>query len=145
MQQITKRNISSLLLLFITCVASVNASEPVDMPAQIDGAQTVDAEGLIELVGEAGLVLVDARISSDRIHGYIEGSHSLPDVETNCQTLAEIIPDKHQAVLFYCNGVKCGRSVKSIRTALACGYDKLYWFRGGFEEWHAKQYPVIKL
>ena len=46
--------------------------------------------------------------------------------------------------LFYCNGVKCDRSVKSVNIALGCGYVRLYWFRGGFEEWRRKDYHYLK-
>lgn len=115
------------------------------MPANIDGAVTVDAEGAIKLIQNIDrLVLVDARITRDRSHGYIEGSISLPDIDTDCDSLWKAIPAKSAPVLFYCNGIKCGRSVKSIRIALSCGYNNLYWFKGGYDEWIEKGYPYIK-
>ncbi len=93
---------------------------------------------------EADLLLIDSRIESDRMHGYIEGSVSLPDIETSCVALQKIAPSQKQALLFYCNGVKCGRSVRAVRIAELCGYDNLYWFRGGFEEWLSKGFPFLK-
>ena len=90
------------------------------------------------------LIVIDSRIPGDRKQGYVEGSISLPDVETNCKTLATNIPSKKSAALFYCNGVKCGRSAKAIKIALSCGYNNVYWFRGGFEEWLAKGYPYLQ-
>jgi rhodanese-related sulfurtransferase len=105
----------------------------------------VDAEGVLELAEKnPELVIVDARIRQDRLQGYIEGSVSLPDVDTNCESLAKIIPRKSTPVLFYCNGPKCGRSVHSSRNALDCGYASVYWYRGGFEEWKNKNYPYLK-
>lgn len=123
--------------------ASVRAAEVVS-PDSIPGTTRVDAEGVISIVEKVtDLVIIDARISVDRKQGFIEGSRSLPDIDTTCGTLEKVIPGKSRPVLFYCNGVKCGRSVKSINIAQACGYQKIYWFRGGFEEWKAKGYPFV--
>lgn len=121
------------------------ADSKVVAPDDIPGTVKVDAEGVLDLVEKVpGLVIVDARIRQDRLQGYIEGSLSLPDVETDCQSLAAILPRKSTPVLFYCNGPKCGRSVHASRKALGCGYNRVYWFRGGFEEWTRKNYPYVK-
>lgn len=122
------------------------AEENVTTPEAIDGVTRVNSEQLIELLDTTSgkLLMVDSRITMDRRQGFIEGSVSLPDVETSCETLEVIIPTSDTATLFYCNGPKCGRSAKAIYKALACGYNQLYWFRGGFEEWSRKGYPVLK-
>jgi rhodanese-related sulfurtransferase len=91
------------------------------------------------------LVVIDARKESDRkSSGWIESSVGLPDYDTNENTLAKHIPKKSTPVLFYCNGVKCGRSVESAKIALGLGYKNIYWFRGGWEEWTQKGMPVSK-
>jgi len=69
---------------------------------------------------------------------------SLPDEQTTCDSLAEAIPSKQAPALFYCNGPKCGRSAVAVKIALDCGYQRIYWFRGGFEEWKNKAYPYVK-
>jgi len=105
----------------------------------------VDAEGVLALVEKMPrLVIVDSRIAMDRKQGYLEGSISLPDTETNCASLARVISAKDRPALFYCNGVKCGRSVVGVTTAKQCGYTHLYWYRGGFEDWKQKGYPYLK-
>jgi rhodanese-related sulfurtransferase len=120
------------------------AAPVVPVPDQIPGVTRVDAETVIDLAAKLPkLIIVDSRITGDRKMGYIENSLSLPDAKTNCKSLAKIIPTKTTPVLFYCNGVKCGRSVVATRMALQCGYRNLYWFRGGFEEWRAKQFPYL--
>jgi rhodanese-related sulfurtransferase len=121
------------------------AGEEQDAPLLIPGTTKVFAEDILDLVEKIpNLLIIDARIRTDRSQGYIEGSISLPDIKTKCATLAKVIPKKNTPVLFYCNGVKCGRSVNSSRVALKCGYNNIYWFRGGFEEWKAKNFPFIK-
>ena len=116
-----------------------------DAPETIKGTTRVDAEGLIATVEKIpDLTIIDSRIPGDRKQGFIEGSLSLPDVDTTCDTLAKVISAKNAPTLFYCNGVKCGRSVNAIGVALKCGYNNIYWFRGGFEEWLAKGYPYLQ-
>lgn len=137
-------SILALLLIFASIINSY-AAEAKDAPLLIPGTIKVSAEDVLDIAEKIpNLLIIDARIHSDRNHGYIEGSISLPDINTTCTSLAKIIPKKESPVLFYCNGVKCGRSVISSKIALKCGYNNIYWFRGGYEEWQAKQFPFIK-
>ena len=143
---------TTAFLFFLICVtAAVQAGETPDLtkgkiivPDEIPGVATLTAEGVIEKANSSDkLVIIDARISKDRGIGYIEGSLSLPDINTNCTTLSALVADKKTPLLFYCNGVKCGRSVVAIKIAKSCGYKNLSWFRGGFEEWKQKGYQFL--
>ncbi len=134
-----------VLPLLFTPQALWAVEEMPDAPDSIPGSTKVDAEGVINTINEfESLIVIDARVSMDRKQGYIEDSISLPDTDTDCETLSVVIPTFDHPVLFYCNGPKCGRSVKSILKAQKCGYTNLYWFRGGFEEWTKKSYPILK-
>jgi len=138
-------SVTLILFIYIADTNTVHANMEVDAPLEITGVTKVSSEDIFKLFEKlSDLVIIDARITSDRKHGYIEGSVNLPDLETNCRTLAKLIPTKKTPVLFYCNGVKCGRSVNSSKTALKCGYSNIYWFRGGFEEWKSKNMPFLK-
>ena len=132
-------------------LAVENASESslettkIVSPEDIPGTTKVNAEELIELMwADPQLTLIDSRITSDRKEGFIEGSIGLPNTETSCKSLEGVIPDKSALTLFYCNGVKCGRSAKAAQIAIDCGYNQIYWFRGGIEEWKQKQYPLLQ-
>ncbi|QKK11039.1 MAG: rhodanese-like domain-containing protein [Pseudomonadota bacterium] len=130
---------TAVLLLF----ASSAGWAAEDTPEQIPGTTRVTAEDVVALVGKFDdLVIIDARTKKDNSAGFIEGAISLPDTETTPASLAAHIPTKTTPVLFYCNGVKCGRSVTSCQMALAEGYSNVYWFRGGWGEWTAKGMPV---
>lgn len=120
-------------------------AEEYSSPDKIEGSMKIDAESLIKLAQEYDdLVIIDSRIKSDRRQGYISGSISLPDTETNCVSLLPIIHKKDSATVFYCNGPKCRRSDRAVVIAKECGYTNLYWFRGGFEEWKSKNYLIRK-
>ncbi len=130
-------------VFFIAQGAVAGTHEPT--PTSLDGASVISAEQVIELIGSnSNLVVIDARKDSDHQKGWIEGSHALPNTDTNPDSLAKIAPDKGAPVLFYCNGVNCHRSYESAKIALAAGYSKVYWFRGGMEEWETKGLPVVK-
>ena len=140
-----------LLLVLLGAAATAPAETMPDLtrgkvivPDDIPGVETLTAEGLIEKANNTeGLVIIDSRISKDRAIGYIEDSVSLPDINTNCDTLKKLIENKQTPLLFYCNGVKCGRSVVAVKIAKSCGYKNLSWFRGGFEEWQEKGYQYM--
>ena len=133
----------SIFVLF--SVVGFAYAEGKDAPEAIEGTTRISAEDLIDLVDELDdLVLIDSRIPKDRTGGHIEGSVSLPDTETTIEALAKAIATKDTPVIFYCNGVKCGRSVKASKMAAAEGYSKVYWFRGGWEEWTNKGFPISK-
>jgi rhodanese-related sulfurtransferase len=139
-------NLSLLFCIFAltttTVVADNNAH--IDVPQYLDGTTRVTAEELILLVESTpDLIIIDARKGSDYRKGYIEGAVSLPNTETSAKTLAKYIKNKQTPVLFYCNGVKCGRSVVAARVAVKEGYKHIYWFRGGMEEWESKGLPLV--
>ena len=131
-----------LMFVSMSCMAT-NAFAETKAPEFIDGTKRVSAEEVVELATNIpDLIIIDARKTSDRESaGWIEGSVGLPDYDTSAESLAKHIPSKTTPVLFYCNGVKCGRSVKSSRVAVESGYQNIYWFRGGWEEWTQKGMP----
>ena len=131
------------LLFFALSMLAMSPVLAESTPESIPGTTKVSAEQLIELLEQYDdLVLVDARRKQDHDAGWIEGSVSLPNTDTNPESLAKVIPSKSTPVLFYCNGPKCGRSVESCKIAVADGYTTVYWFRGGWAEWEEKGLPV---
>jgi rhodanese-related sulfurtransferase len=136
-------SLKALALSTMLCLFSSFASAEGSAPESIEGTTRITAEDLINLFDELDdLVLVDARIDKDRTGGFIEGSVSIPDVVATPELLAKHIPTKATPVVFYCNGPKCGRSVKTSKMAVKEGYTKVYWFRGGWEEWTANNLPI---
>ena len=139
-------SILNIFLFVLFCSISASAFAEKKAPESIDGTKRVSAEQVVDLVmNNAELVVIDARKASDRDEaGWIEGSIGLPNYDTTADSLAKNIPSKSTPVLFYCNGVKCGRSVESSKKAVSLGYEKIYWFRGGWEEWTQKGLPVSR-
>jgi rhodanese-related sulfurtransferase len=132
-------------LLWLMTISSPVLAEPVvEVPDHIEGVTTLTAEELIELANSRDdLLIIDSRLVGDRSFGYLEDSISLSDIDTDCEALDEIASDKQSAMAFYCNGVNCGRSVRAVEQAKSCGYQSLYWFKGGIQEWMEKNYPLV--
>lgn len=141
-----KYSINFILIALATLALSNTAiAGKKEVPKLLEGTKIVTAEQVVDLIGETDeLVVVDARKVSDHKQGWIEGAHSLPNTETTEATLAKLVPNKAGPVLFYCNGIKCGRSYKSAKKAIEYGYTNIYWFRGGIDEWEAKGLPMVK-
>jgi len=138
------KKLSTIILVFLLATSVAYASK-ANTPETIPGTTKVSAEDIPGLFEKHdNLVIIDARIEKDRKGGHIEGSISLPDVKTTQQSFAAVVPDKATPILVYCNGIKCGRSVKSAKNAVDWGYQKIYWFRGGWEEWIQKGMPIAK-
>jgi len=144
-KQINMTKLRLLILCTVLLVSNIATADDYLSPNNIEGSTKIDAESLIQLANEEDeLVIIDSRIRSDRRQGYISGSISLPDTETDCVSLLPLINNKDSAVVFYCNGPKCRRSDRAVTIAHNCGYSNIYWFRGGFEEWQKKQYLISK-
>jgi rhodanese-related sulfurtransferase len=129
-------------------LALVAAASPVlaqDAPMSIAGAATVNAEQVVDLVTKkSNLVILDNRKPEDFAAGHIEGAVRLIDTDVNAESLAKAVKTKDTPVLFYCNGLKCGRAAKAAAVAVQQGYKEVYYYALGLDEWNKKGLPLIK-
>ncbi len=142
----TRRPFGKALYLFfllpLIAIPAASAKEPA--PLTIEGAVTVTAEQLIEMAGSMpDLVVIDARKQSDWERGHIDGTIHIVNTEMTEQTLADVAR-RDQPVVFYCNGPKCYRSGDASKKAVRWGWKKIFWFRGGTEEWSEMGFPLTK-
>ena len=129
-------------LVVVLCSPSAMAAAKALAPEKIEGTITINAEQLIEMASNiANLVIIDSRKSSDWDRGHIDGTVHLVNTEMAPNKLAAIV-SRDQPVVFYCNGPKCTRSGDASTKAVSWGWKKIYWFRGGTEEWTSKGFPL---
>jgi rhodanese-related sulfurtransferase len=116
-----------------------------DAPLQIEGAKTLDSKGIIELISTTpGVAVIDNRTKADFESGHIEGAVNIADTDmTEESTLAAVVKSKATPVLFYCNGVKCGRAAKATAKAVGWGYSHVYYYALGILDWKANQFPLV--
>jgi rhodanese-related sulfurtransferase len=135
-----------------TLVASIammlGVGQPVlasEAPLSIRGATTVTADDLIALVQTSSdLIIVDNRTVADYESGHIEGALHLIDTEiTDEAALSRLVKAKDAPILFYCNGVKCGRAANATAKAVAWGYSRVYYYALGMAEWKKRGLPLV--
>lgn len=116
-----------------------------DASMQIKGAKTVDSKGVIELISTTpDLAIIDNRTKADFDSGHIEGAVNIVDSDMTAESvLAGVVQSKAAPVLFYCNGVKCGRAAKATAKAVGWGYSHVYYYALGIPDWKANQFPLV--
>lgn len=131
------------LFMVVALFAAVFAHAAELQPMTVDGANTVSAEQLLDLFeNHDDLVIIDARGEADYDKGHIPDVVRIKNTDITADNLASNIVSKDTPVCFYCNGITCDRSADAVAKAKAAGYTNIYWFRGGIEEWKAKDFPI---
>jgi len=126
------------------------ASLGITTPDMLKGATRVSAEEVAELARQ-NVTIVDTRsqkeYDSEHVRGAILASYvekSLKEVDFDASkddfSALKAVP-KDKPAIFFCNGPECWKSYKAS-AAVAAGYPKVYWFRGGMPEWRDKRLPV---
>jgi rhodanese-related sulfurtransferase len=124
---------------------SIVSAAAQDAPMQIAGATTVDARQIFSLIDKyPNLIILDNRKEEDFAAGHIEGASRLIDTEVSGETLAKHIAARDMPVLFYCNGVKCGRAAKATEKAVQLGYTKVFYYALGMDEWTKEGLPLVR-
>lgn len=132
-------------LAFAALLGMVAVASAEDAPMQISGANTVNAKQIFALINkDPKLVILDNRKEEDYAAGHIEGAVRLLDTDVSSDTLAKYMSSKDFSVLFYCNGVKCGRAAKAAAKAVELGYTKVYYYALGMQEWNKEGLPLVK-
>ena len=134
-----------LLAIFPLLIAfNVYAEQTMMAPSSIHKVVIVTAEEAVEKILEnPELIIIDSRKKTEFKKGHIEGAINILNTHFHQADLEQMVSDKEREILFYCNGVRCMRSSDAITKAKAWGYKKLFWLRGGWEEWNTKRFPVV--
>jgi PQQ-dependent catabolism-associated CXXCW motif protein len=124
-------------------------------PLTIPGAQVVRTRELHAMLGRAGAPLVIDVLSEEGhatvagavwISGAGRGTNFMDPVQSVLtQLLAKLSGgDKARAMVFVCANSQCWLSYNAALRAVAAGYDKVYWYRGGVEAWAAAGLPTAR-
>ncbi len=105
----------------------------------------IDHVKMKELVDakEHNFILIDARNPEEYQEAHINGAINIPQKKFD-SSLDKLPEDKATMLVFYCNGVKCGKSKKSATRAMEIGYTNVYVFAEGMPVWEELGYPFYK-
>ncbi|MEJ2200611.1 MAG: rhodanese-like domain-containing protein [Desulfuromonadaceae bacterium] len=88
-------------------------------------------------------LLVDSRNPEEYREAHIPGAISIP--QKAFDELIGLLPaDSATMLIFYCNGVKCGKSKKSAEAARELGYTNVRVFAEGMPVWEEVGYTFYK-
>lgn len=87
------------------------------------------------------ILVVDARNPEEYQEVHIPRSVNLP--EKKFDENQHLLPDsKKTTIVFYCNGVKCGKSKRAAQKAVAIGYKNVLVYKEGMPVWEELNYPI---
>ena len=124
-------------------------------PIEIPGAQVAwttqlqamlaapDKPILIDVLSERGHVTLAGAVW---LSGAGQGTNFLDPVQAELtQILGRLAGgDKSRPLVFFCAGPQCWLSYNAALRAVAAGYDRVYWYRGGVDAWTAAVLPTAR-
>ncbi|CAK0770750.1 hypothetical protein CCP3SC15_410018 [Gammaproteobacteria bacterium] len=120
-------------------------------PESIDGATTIKVEDfpkMAEDISARKILIVDMRTPEWFTKETLPGAINLPYTdlsgsETKAKVKIKKLEDK--PIISFCNGWWCGQSPTGIKALHNLGYTgKIYWFRGGSQDWSDAGLPFVK-
>ncbi len=122
-------------------------------PTSLPGVTVVNAEDVKRLVAQ-GAVIIDTRTEKEFKQKHIPGARFVPYHEKSLKDVGYVASlddfsgikalDSKTPTIFHCNGAECWKSYKASRTAVALGFGKVYWYRGGMPDWETTGQIVAK-
>ena len=107
---------------------------------EVKGAKTIDAE-TAKIMHERGVPFIDVHVKWKQSR--IPGAYFLEEwaYDFNEARLAEIV-GKNQEIVIYASSPNHRWASKSTARAVTWGYDKVYYFQDGLDQWKAADYPI---
>lgn len=108
-----------------------------------DGFLVISSEQLKGLLEKksAGLILIDARTAQEYQEAHILSAVSIP-LSVLEKDKSVLNAPKEAQLVFYCNGIKCGKSGKSALIARSMGYKEISIYTDGMPVWEEKGYSI---
>jgi rhodanese-related sulfurtransferase len=102
--------------------------------------KTVDLQKIIDSKSNKFLV-IDARSPEEYKDVHIPGAINVP--VNKFENYTKLLPeDQTKTLVFYCNGVKCGKSKRAAVKAMAMGYQNVLVYAEGMPVWEEKGLPI---
>jgi rhodanese-related sulfurtransferase len=87
-------------------------------------------------------LVIDARNPEEYNDVHIPGAVNIP--EKKFEEYVKLLPeDQTSTLIFYCNGVKCGKSKRAAKKAMALGYKNIFVYEEGMPVWEEMGLPMI--
>ncbi len=88
------------------------------------------------------MVLIDARTPEEYREAHIIGAVNIPEKDFE-KAAAQLPADKDTLLVFYCNGVKCGKSKRVAQKVEPLGYTAILIYKEGIPVWEERNLPLV--
>jgi rhodanese-related sulfurtransferase len=88
------------------------------------------------------MVIIDARTPEEYKDAHIPGAVNIPEKGFE-QAVAQLPADKRILLVFYCNGVKCGKSKRVAQKVAPLGYTTILVYQEGIPVWEERNLPLV--
>ena len=127
---------AGIIFLALTVIPFVSMSAESDF-------KTISTGQLKAMIDDKNaFTLIDARTKDEYQEAHIVTAISIPEKEFE-KSISLMPSDKSSLLVFYCNGVKCGKSKKVAAKANAAGYKNILIYKDGFPGWEEKNLPIV--
>jgi rhodanese-related sulfurtransferase len=140
----TRRSIDLAIMLCLLTLSSlpVCAGNPnYSAPLHVEGATTVSVDDA-KWLHDDGAIFIDTRNPRFYARRHIPGAHHLDMKDGFTLHALEAVARKDQPIVIYSSGETCARGYRGAVFAVAWGYQKVYYFRGGFVDWRDVDLPL---
>jgi len=132
-----KRTLLLLLLTLLLPTTLFTGASPAKASFTL-----INTEELRKLLdGSTAVTVIDARNPEEYQEVHIKGAINIP-VKQWDKYAAQLPADKAAKLVFYCNGVKCGKSKKAAEKAGELGYTDVLVYAEGMPVWEEKGMPI---
>lgn len=129
-------------LLAAACLLLTGCGTPNNTKSESDNMtsglyQKITPEQAKEMMGQAGVIVLDVRTQEEYDEGHIENATLLTDMEIPSKA-NQLLPDKEAKILVYCRSGM--RSAAAAKVLICMGYTNVLDF-GGILDW---PYDTVK-
>jgi rhodanese-related sulfurtransferase len=88
------------------------------------------------------MILIDARTPAEYREAHITGAINIPEKQFE-EAKQQLPAAKDALMVFYCNGIKCGKSKKVARLVQPLGYTNILVYSEGIPVWEEREFPLV--
>jgi rhodanese-related sulfurtransferase len=109
----------------------------------LESGSRLTSEQTYQLYRDGRALFIDTRYGEEYETGHIKNAVNLPVNSSRDEIMVFLKPlPKDRIIVTYCSSPSCNWSRRLAGFLSYRGYEKVYVFLAGFEEWEKKDYPI---
>ena len=127
------------ILNFALISAAYADTNTIGTASGITGVKQVNGEEIIKLAdNDEDMVTFDSRSAAQRKKGSLTWSEPFNAKTLTPELLSEKVAENTTAIVFY-GEPNSQDAAQGAKFAVKSGYENVYWFKGGWDEWKQKK------